>query len=148
MNTTGDNPRVSGKRQCKICRKWFSSSTNAQGWKVHLSVQHRITLQSHTGGSDDSQTLSTQIQQTMKTVATPPYLLRKYENAIIDLLLAVTSPFVLLENHDSRTLFMHSQMATNLRRREQSFGGLLNCLPFLNPCLQSFCGAVSMLWFL
>jgi hypothetical protein len=83
MNTTGDNPRVCGKRQCKICRKWFSSSTNAQGWKVHLSVQHRITLQSHTGGSDDTQ-ISTQVHQTMKTVATPPHLLRKYENAIID----------------------------------------------------------------
>ena len=82
MNTTtGDNPRVRGKRQCKICRKWFSSSTDAQGWKVHLSVQHRITLQTHVGGSDDSQT---QTKQTMKTIATPAYLLRKYENAIID----------------------------------------------------------------
>ena len=83
MNTTGDNPRVFGKRQCKICRKSFSSSTNGQGWKVHLSVQHQITLQSHTGGSDDSQN-SRQVQQTMKAVATPMFLVRKYENAIVD----------------------------------------------------------------
>ena len=39
---TGDSLIALGKRQCRQCKKWFSSSTNAQGCKAHLLAQHGI----------------------------------------------------------------------------------------------------------
>jgi hypothetical protein len=38
----GDASSVKGRRQCIQCRKWFSISTNASGWKIHLFKKHGI----------------------------------------------------------------------------------------------------------
>ena len=54
----GDPPRARGKRQCTICKKWFLSGTNGQGWKVHLSIQHRITNKAQTDERPRQQTIN------------------------------------------------------------------------------------------
>jgi hypothetical protein len=38
----GDASSVKGRMQSIQCRKWFSISTNASGWKIHLSKKHGI----------------------------------------------------------------------------------------------------------
>jgi hypothetical protein len=44
--TSGDPSQQRGRRKCMECPNWFSSGTNAQGWKIHLSKQHHITATS------------------------------------------------------------------------------------------------------
>jgi hypothetical protein len=85
---SGDPPRLRGKRKCKVCQKWFSSATNAQGWKIH-SKQHQIT------GSMLSQSLPNAVPQTgqqqtifkNRTSVLPQHVLQKYENAVIEYIL-------------------------------------------------------------
>ena len=92
----GDPPRLRGKRQCVLCKKWFSPSSNAQGWKAHLKSQHSITSTAATAirntsqsGVDDEEgaalpsTGILQLQQTIKKPL-PPHVVRRFENAIVD----------------------------------------------------------------
>ena len=50
--TDGDPPRLRSRRQYVVCKKWFSASTNAQGWKAHLKTQHRVLLPAAESNSD------------------------------------------------------------------------------------------------
>lgn len=84
----GDAESLQGRRQCVVCKKWFSGSTNGQGWKVHLGKQHRIVdpackkkVQSDEGTLPAPTVLW---QQTLKKVSHPPYAVRNFENAIVD----------------------------------------------------------------
>jgi hypothetical protein len=87
----GDPPRAQARRQCNICKKSFSGLTNGQGWKVHLSNQHRITklsLSSQQGEADTSSALG-QLklpgsQQTINSMALSSHTLRIYENSVVD----------------------------------------------------------------
>jgi hypothetical protein len=86
---SGDPPRQQGKRKCLVCQKWFSSATNAQGWKVHLSVQHHVTAKSlhkDAVSSDSSMHVGRKMSQqaTIQSMPLPQHVLRKYENAIVD----------------------------------------------------------------
>jgi hypothetical protein len=78
---SGDPLRSRGRRLCLICKKWFSGSTNAQGWKAHLSTQHNI---SNKPPPQESSSSSRIIQQTIQSMPIPQHLLRKYENAVVD----------------------------------------------------------------
>jgi hypothetical protein len=82
---SGDPPRQRGKRKCKVCQKWFSSATNAQGWKFHLSKQHQITAMS-SQSSPNAMPRTGQQQTIFKntTSVLPQHVLQKYENAVID----------------------------------------------------------------
>ena len=87
---SGDPQRVRNKRQCVLCKKWFSSSTNAQGWKVHLKNQHHVTSLASVMLADDedgttSSRQTTQLHQAIKNRPLPPHVpARKIENAIVD----------------------------------------------------------------
>ena len=87
---TGDSSRAVGKRQCLQCKKWFSSSTNAQGWKIHLQAQHGIKKPSKEDtsttslSSPDGGTTTRQQQSLMKKVTLPAHLVRMNENAVVD----------------------------------------------------------------
>ena len=85
---TGDSTSVIDKRQCQHCKKWFSSSTNAQGWKAHLQAQHGImspTAASHNDDSTTSSSLPGTKQQTLiKKVMLPAHVVCLYENAVVD----------------------------------------------------------------
>ncbi|KAH8960164.1 hypothetical protein BDL97_06G117900 [Sphagnum fallax] len=58
----GDSAKHCGKRQCTVCRKWYSKSTNASGWKAHMKSAHDITGSNTTSSAPSS----------------------KYENAVVD----------------------------------------------------------------
>jgi hypothetical protein len=88
---TGDSSIALGKRQCQQCKKWFSSSTNAQGWKAHLLAQHGIKKPSEEDSSSTS--LSSpggggksrhQQQSLMKKMTLPAHTVRIFENAVVD----------------------------------------------------------------
>ena len=85
---TGDSTSVIDKRQCQHCKKWFSSSTNAQGWKAHLRAQHGIMSPTAASDKDDSTTTSslpgTKQQTLIKKVMLPAHVVRLYENAVVD----------------------------------------------------------------
>jgi hypothetical protein len=87
--TKGDPPRLRSRRQCVICKKWFSASTNAQGWKVHWKTQHRVLSPAARNSDADVQSASSalpvilQLQQTIKRHL-PPHVVRRFENAIVD----------------------------------------------------------------
>ena len=74
-----------------VCKKWFLSSTNAQGWKVHLKKQHNVLAavlsKSLSGAGDDkdtpSQQQSLQLQQTITKRPFPPHVFHNFENAIV-----------------------------------------------------------------
>jgi hypothetical protein len=38
----GDSPKENGKRQCTVCRRWFSGTMNGSGWTAHLKNAHGI----------------------------------------------------------------------------------------------------------
>ena len=83
-----DHLRVRGRRQCTLCKKWFSPTTNAQGWKVHLKYQHEVNdvpsaLQAGEEATLTSQQ-SLQVQQSMKKRAFAPHVVRAFENSIVD----------------------------------------------------------------
>jgi hypothetical protein len=82
-------------------------------------------------------------QQTVfknSTSVLPQHVLQKYENAVIDYIMAATSPCVLLVNHNSATLLKHSQMvATNFHQHVQSSGELSNSSTLPSP----WCLAIS-----
>ncbi len=70
-----------------VCKKWFSSSTNTQGWKVHLKKQHNVlaavSSNSSSRGGDDEDTLSQQRslqlqQQTITRRPFPPHVVRNF----------------------------------------------------------------------
>ena len=93
--TSGDPVRLRDRRQCVVCKKWFSQATNAQGWKVHLKKQHDVTdivttsdTSSRGLADEDGTTSSSQpilrLQQTITKRPLPPHVAHKYENAIID----------------------------------------------------------------
>ena len=67
-----DPQRVRGRRHCNLCKKRFSLSTNAEGWKVHLINQHDVkatpSMVLH-GDTEEAVLLSRQslqVQQSMK----------------------------------------------------------------------------------
>lgn len=68
-----------------VCQKWFSSATNAQGWKIHLSNQHHITSSTSIQDQSSQQKRPAGQQGTMKSMMLlPQHVLQKYENAVID----------------------------------------------------------------
>jgi hypothetical protein len=71
-----------GKRQCMVCRKWYSGSTNASGWKAHMKSAHGIT-NNNIASSALSGNVMFQSTFSSKPVFPEP-VLRKYENAIMD----------------------------------------------------------------
>ncbi|KAH9531717.1 hypothetical protein CY35_19G050700 [Sphagnum magellanicum] len=78
----GDSAKHCEKRQCMVCRNWYSGSTNASGWKAHMKSAHGITgndiaLSASSGKLIFQSTLSS------KPVFSEP-VLRKYENAVVD----------------------------------------------------------------
>jgi len=78
----GDSAKHCGKRQCTVCHKWYSGSTNASGWKAHMKNAHGIT------GSDTALSASSgnvMFQSTLSSkLMFPELVLRKYENVIMD----------------------------------------------------------------
>ena len=92
----GDPPRLRGKRQCVICKKWFSASSNAQGWKAHLKTQHSIISSKASATNNNTSKLveeegttaqsSLGILQMQQTIKKPllPHVARRFENAIVD----------------------------------------------------------------
>jgi len=71
-----------GKRQCTVCRKWYSRSTNASGWKAHMKSAHDIT-DSDTASLAPSSKVMFQSTFSNKLVYPEP-VLRKYENVVVD----------------------------------------------------------------
>lgn len=51
----GDLTKHCEKRQCMVCHKWYSRSTNGSGWKAHMKSAHGITGNNTTSSapSDD-----------------------------------------------------------------------------------------------
>jgi hypothetical protein len=78
--TEGDRPNESGKRQCTLCRVWYSGKTTASGWKAHLRGKRDIS------GSDKASSGqgTVLVQSTLGNVVYPDGFLRKFENAIVD----------------------------------------------------------------
>jgi len=78
----GDSTKHCGKRQCTVCRKWYSGSTNASSWKAHMKSAHDIT-----GNDTTLSALSGKVifQSTLssKPVFSEP-VLHKYENVVVD----------------------------------------------------------------
>jgi hypothetical protein len=77
----GDALSQRGKRQCTQCRVWFSSTTNASGWKRHLDVRHSVK------DSDNASTapFGKLVQTTLSVPpAFAPSQLRVFENAVVD----------------------------------------------------------------
>jgi hypothetical protein len=78
----GDSAKHCGKRQCMVCRNWYSGSTNASGWKAHMKSAHGIT------GNDIALSASSSKLIFQSTLSSKPMfsepVLRKYENAIVD----------------------------------------------------------------
>jgi hypothetical protein len=65
-----------------MCRKWYSGSTNASGWKAHMKSAHDITsidtaLSAPSGNVMFQSTLSSKL-------VFPKPVLRKYENVVMD----------------------------------------------------------------
>jgi hAT family C-terminal dimerisation region len=83
---TGDSRNEIGKRQCQECRKWYSSQTNAQGWKAHLLSKHGIRSPTTSSlNNDDTSSRAQQQQQSLiKKVLLPAHIVRTYENAVVD----------------------------------------------------------------
>ncbi len=90
--TDGDPPRLRSRRQCVVCKKWFSASTNAQGWKAHLKTQHRVLSPA------EAPPATLQLQQTIKRPL-PSHVVRKFENAIVDYVIGCRSIQWLLKHH-------------------------------------------------
>jgi hypothetical protein len=78
----GNSAKHCGKRQCMVCRKWYSGSTNASGWKAHMKSAHGIT-NNNIASSALSGNVMFQSTFSSKPVFPEP-VLRKYENAIMD----------------------------------------------------------------
>jgi hAT family C-terminal dimerisation region len=70
-----------GKRQCTVCKNWFSGNTNASGWKTHLSTQHSIYPDNSllTPSPGDKLMIQSQLQSSFTKSQ-----LRRYENAVVD----------------------------------------------------------------
>nr|XP_032823942.1 uncharacterized protein LOC116950326 [Petromyzon marinus] len=66
---------------CVHCCKWFSSHTNASGWKVHLKKHNVLAPGSEVGTSASASRLK---RQTLSRPAIPDRLLVKFENAVVD----------------------------------------------------------------
>ena len=79
----GDPLAQKGKRQCRHCKKWFSSKTNCSGWKAHLFTKHGL---SHSGRDNvlSAPCSDILVQTTLKPMSFPDHVVRKYENAIVD----------------------------------------------------------------
>jgi hypothetical protein len=80
--TSGDPPQQRGGRQCMVCQNWFSSRTNSQGWKIHLSKKHHITAMSLQ--EQLSQKRSAGRQATMLSMPLPQHVVHKCENAVVN----------------------------------------------------------------
>jgi hypothetical protein len=72
--TEGDRPNERGKRQCALCRVWYSGNTNASGWKVHLSGKDGISG-SGTASSGQGTVL---VQSTLGKFVFPDGVLHKF----------------------------------------------------------------------
>jgi hypothetical protein len=89
---TGNSSIALVKRQCQQCsKKWFSSSTNAEGWKAHLVAQQGIKKPSEEDSSTTSLSLPGgggtsrhQQQSLMKKVTLPAHTNCIFENAVVD----------------------------------------------------------------
>jgi hypothetical protein len=77
-----DSAEHCGMRQCIVCRKWYSRSTNASDWKAHMKSAHGITG-SDTASSAPSSKVMFQSTFSSKLVYPEP-VLRKYENVVMD----------------------------------------------------------------
>jgi hypothetical protein len=82
---------VKGRRQCIQCRKWFSISTNASGWKIHLFKKHGIgpprsgiacSENSLFGGGNPL------VQRSISAATFPDGLLVKFENALVNFVIS------------------------------------------------------------
>ena len=78
----GDSAKHCGKRQCIVCRKWYTGSTNVSGWKSHMNTTHGIT-DNDTASSTPSVKVMVQATLSTKHVFPEP-VLQKFENAIVD----------------------------------------------------------------
>jgi hypothetical protein len=79
-----------------ICKKWFSASSNAQGWKAHLKTQHSIISSKASATNNNTSKLveeegttaqsSLGILQMQQTIKKPllSHVARRFENAIVD----------------------------------------------------------------
>lgn len=77
-----DSAKHCGKRQCTVCRKWYSGSTNAPGSKSHMKTTHDITGNDTTSSAPSGKVM---VHSTLnnKPVFLEP-VLQKYENAVMD----------------------------------------------------------------
>jgi hypothetical protein len=78
----GNSAKHCRKHQCTMCRKCYSGSTNASGWKAHMKTTHGITS-SDTASSAPSGNVMFQSTISSKPVFSEP-VLRKYKNAVVD----------------------------------------------------------------
>ena len=79
----GDPLPQKGKRQCGLCKKWFSSKTNCSGWKTHLSSKHGFPQV----GSDKVSSVPNSdilVQTTLKPISFSDHVARKYKNVVVD----------------------------------------------------------------
>ncbi len=78
----GDFAKHCEKRQCTVCRKWYSRSTNALRWKAHMKSVHGITGSDIASSAPSSKVM---FQSTLSSKPVyPEHVLRKYENAVVD----------------------------------------------------------------
>jgi hypothetical protein len=77
-----DSAKHCGKRQCTVCCKWYSRSTNASSWKAHMKSAHSITDNDTTSFAPSGNVM---FQSTLssKPVFLEP-VLRKYKNVVVD----------------------------------------------------------------
>jgi hypothetical protein len=82
--TEGDRHNERGKRQCTLCRVWYSGKTTASGWKAHLRGKR------DNSGSDKASSGqgTVVVQSTLGNVAFPDVfpegVLRMFRNAVVD----------------------------------------------------------------
>jgi hypothetical protein len=78
--TEGEHANKHGRRQCTLCRVWYSGKTNASGWKAHFRSKHGISG-SGTASSGQGKVL---VRSTLGEIVFPDGVQRKFENAIVD----------------------------------------------------------------
>jgi hypothetical protein len=87
----GDASSAKGRRQCIQCRKWFSISTNASGWKIHLYKKHGIGPP-RSGIACSENSLSGRgthlVQRSISAATSPDRLLVKFENAVVEFVIS------------------------------------------------------------
>ena len=86
-----DHTRHKEQRQCRICKKWFSTKTNASGWKKHL-YSHGIQDPAEISLQDNAIADQPGSLQTQLYTAPLPKEQEVLDNAVVDYILESMTP--------------------------------------------------------